>query len=429
MSSWEIGDLRRMCAAGLMAAAGFTGILPGLCACAAREDTKAFAETAVASAEDTAAPAETARPVIRISTGTGADFSDASEDGTADAADAGSAGSSETAASGSDAAAEGTGAAEDSREALLTFVGDCTLGGDPTIGSGELFSSLYAKYGPDYFFQNVRDVFSADDLTMINLEGTFTRADTRADKKYCFRADPACVDVLTGSSVELCNLANNHSRDYGEKSYEDTVNTLDGAGIRWVRDEDVCLVELGGVKVGIAGVYELPRLTGADSIVQADIAKLKEQGAEYICVEFHWGIEGEDIPDQNQVALAHSAIDGGADLVVGAHPHVLQGIEIYQGRPIVYSMGNFCFGGNLNPKDKDTMIYQLRVRLDSSGQIASQMENVIPCRLSSSEKKNDMQPVILTGDEAERVLQKIQERSDLLAKTYGTEADRIGTSE
>lgn len=410
-----IGSFRKICAAGFLAAAGILMALPGLGACAGAGD--AAAVTASAGAAETTAAAETTRPVIRISSETGRSFASPAGAG-ADTASEGSASSADAPVGSAGAAGAGSDTA--SREVLLTFVGDCTLGGDPTIGSGELFSSLYTRYGPDYFFRNVWDVFAADDLTMINLEGTFTREETRADKKYCFRADPSCVDVLTGSSVELCNLANNHSRDYGPKSYRDTVNALDGAGIRWVRDEDVCLVEAGGVKVGIAGIYELPRHMDADSIVQEDIKKLREQGAELVCVEFHWGIEGEDVPDRNQVALAHSAIEGGADLVVGAHPHVLQGMEIYRGKPVVYSMGNFCFGGNRNPKDKDTMIYQLRVRLDGSGQVVSQMENVIPCRISSSGKSNDMQPVILTGDEAERVLRKIRERSDLLAKTYGT---------
>lgn len=313
-------------------------------------------------------------------------------------------------------------------EFLLSFVGDCTLGTDVKFG-GRQFPSYYNEYGPDYFLTGVRSVFTEDDITVINLEGTLTNSTARANKTYAFRGDPSYTAILTGSSVEACNFANNHNHDYGSRSFTDTTAALDAAGVKWACDGDTCMIDANGVKVGLAGIYELGSLMGCDSLVKNDIAQLKAQGAEYICVEFHWGIERDAVPDQYQVRLAHNAIDYGADLVVGAHPHVLQGIESYKGRKIVYSMGNFCFGGNSNPSDKDTMVYRMDVVMntnaDGTHTLGAEQGSVIPCRLSSVTSYNNYQPCVVTGQEAARVVSKIQDRSNRLAARYGVTADQI----
>ena len=311
----------------------------------------------------------------------------------------------------------------------LSFVGDCTLGTDVNFG-GVRFTDYYAKYGPDYFLTGVRSFFETDDLTVVNLEGTLTTSKSRANKTFAFKGDPSYTKILTGSGVEACNFANNHNRDYGNQSFTDTTNALDRAGIAWVCDDNVRILDVKGVKVGLAGIYELAALTGCDSLVKKDIETLKAQGADVICVEFHWGIEGDSVPDKNQVTLAHNAINYGADLVVGSHPHVLQGIETYKGKQIVYSMGNFCFGGNSNPKDKDTMLYQMNFQLsapDAAGHrtITATAENVIPCRLSSVTSSYNDPPTTVTGSEARRVIAKIQQRSDAAAAKYHTTADTI----
>ncbi len=306
----------------------------------------------------------------------------------------------------------------------VSFTGDCTLGTDENFDYDTSFNAYYDSYGPDYFLKQVKSVFEADDLTVVNMEGTFTHSDERADKTFAFKADPDYVKILTSASVEAANLANNHSHDYGDQSYEDTKETLQNAGISYFGNGNLAVMDVKGVKVGLSGVYELAELTGCEEDMQNDIAKLKEQGAEVIIVEFHWGIEKESIPDENQTYLAHAAIDAGADLVVGAHPHVLQGIEMYQNKPIVYSMGNFCFGGNKNPSDKDTMIYQQTFTVAGNEVTESSMK-ILPCSLSSDSDYNTYQPVLLEGDEAERVLEKLQSRSNGIAETYGYEAAKI----
>ena len=134
-----------------------------------------------------------------------------------------------------------------------------------------------------------------------------------------------------------------------------------------------------------------------------------------VIVSFHWGTEKATYPDEIQKTLAHIAVDNGADIVVGHHPHVLQGIEEYNGKNIVYSLGNFCFGGNRNPLDKDTMIFQQTFTFENGELVQDNVKNIIPCSLSSVKEYNDYQPTILEGSESERVLQKIQELSSGLS--------------
>lgn len=131
-----------------------------------------------------------------------------------------------------------------------------------------------------------------------------------------------------------------------------------------------------------------------------------------IITVFHWGSERETVPDSNQIALAHAAVNYGADLVVGHHPHVLQGIEEYRGKYIVYSLANFCFGGNSAPSDMDTMIFQQTFTIRNGEVLADENINIIPCSISSASGYNNYQPTPAEGSEAERILQKIESLSE-----------------
>lgn len=293
----------------------------------------------------------------------------------------------------------------------VSSMGDCTLGTDENFNPSTSFNAYYNAQGPDYFFKNVRSILEEDDLSIINLEGTFTDSDQRQEKTFAFKADPEYVSILTGSSIEAANLANNHSRDYGEESYTDTVETLEQAGIASFGYDQVDILEVNGVKVGLTGIYELAEHLDKQEEVRTNIAALKEAGAQVIIVNFHWGIEKEYLPNDTQKTLAHLAIDEGADLVIGHHPHVLQGIERYKGKYIAYSLGNFSFGGNSNPSDKDTMIFQQTFTVQDGKVEVNDDINVIPCSLSSASGYNDYCPTPLEGSEKERVLEKLNEYS------------------
>lgn len=297
----------------------------------------------------------------------------------------------------------------------VSMVGDCTLGTDVNFDQSTSFDAFYQmKNDPGYFFQNVKDIFNADDLTVANMEGTLTTSNDRQQKTFAFKGNPSYTEILTQGGVEATNLANNHSHDYGDQSYEDTIQYLEAAGITTFGYDRTAVMDVKGIKVGLIGIYELKDGLGRQQQVIDTIQEVKDQGAQVIIVSFHWGTEKSNIPDDIQKTLAHLAVDQGADLVVGHHPHVLQGIEKYQGKNIVYSLGNFCFGGNKNPSDKDTMIFQQTFTVENGELVEDDVTNIIPCSLSSESGYNNYQPMVLEGSEKERVLQKIEEFSAAL---------------
>lgn len=245
-----------------------------------------------------------------------------------------------------EASADESGSAQESADAgpvtfTMSFVGDCTLGTDEYFGTSGRVPEYYENYGADYFFENVRSVFEADDITVVNMEGVLTEETTRKEnEEYCFKGDPEYVAILSGSSVEAANLANNHSYDYGEQSYLDTIEILEEAGISHFGFEDVAILDVQGVSVGLVGIFEVDASEDDDVAAWAKegIETAQEAGADIVVVSFHWGIETDSVPESKQIELAHQAIDDGADLVIGHHPHVLQGIEYYNGKVIAYSL-------------------------------------------------------------------------------------------
>ena len=304
----------------------------------------------------------------------------------------------------------------------LSVVGDCTLGTDETFDYDTSLNAYYENYGADYFLQNVKDIFSTDDLSIANFEGTLTDSDEREDKTFAFKAPASYASILTGGSVEAVNTANNHSHDYGDQSFDDTLAALDDAGIVHFGYDETAVMDVKGIKVGLVGIYELNDHLEREQQLKDNIAKAKADGAQLIVVIFHWGNETETVPDSNQTTLGRIAIDEGADLVCGHHPHVLQGIETYKGRNIVYSLGNFCFGGNSSPSDMDTMIYQQTFTIDADGVKKDNVTNIIPCSISSAayDGYNNYQPTPAEGDEATRILGKINERSSWISTAEGS---------
>ena len=197
---------------------------------------------------------------------------------------------------------------------------------------------------------------------------------------------------------------------------------MDDAGIVHFGYDETAVMDVKGIKVGLVGIYELYDHLEREQQLKDNIAKVKADGAQLIVVIFHWGNETETVPDSNQTTLGRIAIDEGADLVCGHHPHVLQGIETYKGKNIVYSLGNFCFGGNSSPSDMDTMIYQQTFTIDADGVKKDNVTNIIPCSISSAayDGYNNYQPTPAEGDEATRILGKINERSSWISTAEGS---------
>ncbi len=301
---------------------------------------------------------------------------------------------------------------------VITCAGDCTLGTDAAFGGITLPVELDDQGGDmGYFLRNVNAYFASDDLTVVNLEGTLTDRGNRQDKTYAFRGDPSYVQILTQGSVEAVTLANNHSRDYGEISMTDTQKHLDNAGIHWVEGLHTKVLDVSGVKVGLIGLNGLN--SAATNQLSKAMEQVKAEQADIIMLQVHWGIESEYLPTRMQRDLAHQAIDLGADMVIGHHPHVLQGLEEYKGRMIVYSLGNFCFGGNQNPRDKDTMVYRQTFTMKDGEILDWTNYQVIPCLITSTPERNNYQPTPASGEEKKRISEKIQEISFTEVKFLG----------
>ena len=296
----------------------------------------------------------------------------------------------------------------------VSVVGDCTLGTDEAFDYSTSLNAYFDNYGSSYFLQNVKPIFSADDLTIANFEGTLTESDAREDKTFAFKAPASFAKILTDGNVEAVTTANNHSHDYGEQGFTDTLNALEAEGITHFGYDETAVMNIKGIKVGLVGIYELKDHLERTQQVKDNIAKVKAEGAQLVIVIFHWGNEKEEVPDSNQMTLGRLAIDEGADLVCGHHPHVLQGIETYKGKNIVYSLGNFCFGGNSAPSDMDSMIFQQTFTITENGVQADNITNIIPCSISSEYGYNNYQPTPAEGEEAQRIQNKIEERSAMI---------------
>jgi poly-gamma-glutamate capsule biosynthesis protein CapA/YwtB (metallophosphatase superfamily) len=278
----------------------------------------------------------------------------------------------------------------------MTFGGDFTIGDNVQVSGKSIFEKELDQQGRDlnFVFRNVRDILSADDLTVLNFEGTLTTASRnryRTGNDYLFRADPSYVSMLPDNSVEFVTLENNHVMDMGEEGLAETRRVLTDAGVNHSSDGEPGLFTLYGAKVGILayqtfdGAYD--RLF---TQVPEDIAALKAQGADIVICAFHWGAEKDYYPNSNQQKLAKIAIDGGADLVVGHHSHRINPIEEYKGKYIVYSLANFSFAGNTKPDDMSTILFQIRFRLKDGEVTTPDGFIIIPARISSNASYNDL---------------------------------------
>ncbi len=298
------------------------------------------------------------------------------------------------------------------RDITISFAGDCTIGYDENSSYTNSFPSVLEKqmnnYG--YFFSKVKPIFENDDLTLVNLETTFTTKVKKANKKFRFKGHPSYVNILKEGSIEMVNISNNHIYDYLHEGFLETINTLKKANILYSGEGyiEYCTVN----DITIASIGYRGWSTSIKPHLSKDIKDAKEK-ADIIIVSFHWGNEHTYYPNQTQISLGRFAVDEGADVVVGHHPHVVQGIEKYKEKYIVYSLGNFSFGGNKNPTDKDTFIFQNQFTLIDK-KIVKSKRNIIPCSLSSVKHINNYQPNILNDNEKERVLKRIYKYSHSL---------------
>lgn len=293
----------------------------------------------------------------------------------------------------------------------ITAAGDCTLGAVHTHSYEGSFHAYYDAYGETYFFEKVKHVFENDDFTIVNLECVLTDSTARVEKTFNLKGKEEYTKIMTSSSVEGCSLGNNHTRDYGQESLTDTQAALDAAGIVYAYNDIVSYYTTeDGVVIGIVSSSVLAS-TKSNKQYLLDGVKEARESADLVIACCHWGIEGDHYANAEQQSLGHQLIDAGADLVIGHHPHVLQGVEEYNGKIILYSLGNFSFGGNKNPSDKNTAMYQQTFTFVGGNLKTDVDAKIIPCRLSGHSGYNDFQPMIAQGELAASILAKMNQYS------------------
>lgn len=307
----------------------------------------------------------------------------------------------------------------------LTFVGDCTFGmiNDYNYSNG-FISLCEASNSPTYPFDRVKQYFENDDLTVINFEGTLTTATKEGDKQWHFKGPKDLAYILPKSSVEVAVLSNNHAPfDYLQQGLDDTKQALSDASVGLTYQNAPYVKTIKGIQVVIIGDSSIigENTTSTSGVADKVLAQIKEYKTsnDIVVVDMHWGNELDTQPSEWQVTTAHQFIDAGADLVLGQHPHVVQGIEKYKGKYIAYSLGNFAFGGCYSTSNPQTFIFKADFSV-SKQNVTSEI-NIIPCYMTSSNEYkspniiyNNFQPMPLVGKEADDVKNLVLQRSTLV---------------
>ncbi len=309
-------------------------------------------------------------------------------------------------------------AATGGQELTIVCAGDVLLGGS--------MLPVIEERGVQFPFEGTAELLRAADIAICNLEAPFGRGGEPFDKEFTFRVPPRCVEGLTYAGFDLVSLANNHIMDYGVGPLKETLSLLDdqgighsGAGLNIEEARRPAIIERDGFRVALLSYSNtLPRdfyageekpgtAPGYERYLRRDIPDVKQK-VDFLIVSFHWGGELRDHPLSYQRRLGRLAVNLGADLVIGHHPHIFQGIEVHKLGIIAYSLGNFAFGSSSSMASG----VLLRLRLSREG---TRSADVIPLCV-----RNDLaryQPKVLRGAEAELELNKVRD----LSLALGTE--------
>ena len=308
------------------------------------------------------------------------------------------------------------------KSVLMTFAGDCTLGGEGTVSkTEESFDAFAEKYGYDYFFANFRELFENDDITVVNLEGVLSDSAfmEKKGKTFRFRGKTDYAKILTGSSVEAVSIANNHIMDFNAQGAENTRRALDENGVSWFWNETYYVFEHDGIRVAFFGL-EHSKFYALGSWLTRTFRELKHSGGvSAIVVYVHTGIEYKGEHENRAAVMAQDLVGMGADLVLLSHPHVLQGMDIIDNRTVFYSMGNFVFGGNSAIRYEKyhvvkevsslySMAVQVKMSFANDGQYLGQRVVVYPAYISDDPNINHYQPRRVNAQEAKPVREAIQ---------------------
>jgi poly-gamma-glutamate capsule biosynthesis protein CapA/YwtB (metallophosphatase superfamily) len=297
----------------------------------------------------------------------------------------------------------------DSGKVSILAVGDVMVGGS--------MAHWINDSGPDYPFANTSSLIRQADIAICNLEAPYGTKGKPFNKRFTFLVPPRFAAGLKQAGFDAVAMANNHMMDYGPEPLKVTLALLDsfglvhsGAGMNLAEARKPAIVERNGVKVAFlsysrvhplqfwAAAKKAGTAPALEKLVAQDIKRARDL-ADLVVVSFHWGAELMETPKKYQKDLAHLCIDRGADLVLGHHPHILQGLEIYKGKLIAYSLGNFAFGSRSR---KCTESVMLKATMDSNR--IKRME-LIP--LCVDNNKVFFQPTVMTGQPGYNILKNL----------------------
>ena len=288
---------------------------------------------------------------------------------------------------------------------VMHFTGDVLIAENLDANRAGGFNEYVNRESADYFLKNAAPYFLNDDFTVVNLENVLSDRPLSPAAKtppaYWFKSRTANTEILTVSGVECVSIANNHTRDYGLEGFSDTAAALENAGIEYGTEEKTVYFEKNGFKIALICSCMWNR-DWANRIIKRVIEA--EGQSDFQIVFFHGGKEAEHTPEPWKIDACHALIDNGAEIVVGAHPHVLQRTESYNGGKIIYSLGNFCFGGNRFPENR-TAMYRLTITVNSDNNSFSHNSAIIPFYVYSGSANNYQPDVIRDADEAQKVLE------------------------
>ena len=285
---------------------------------------------------------------------------------------------------------------------VISFAGDVMLASLKNETTASNFNAYANRYEPSYFLQNVRDLFQADDFTVVNLENVLTDRQLTEkvkdhDPAYWYRSRTANTEILTSSGVEAVSLANNHTGDYGPEGTRDTIRAVEKAGLLYGNNGKTFYYEKNGFRIAVI-CHGLWNEGQAGEIVRR--IHEAEKDSDFQIVFYHGGKEKVHAPEDWRRRASRRLADEGADLVIGSHPHVLQPRETYEGTDIVYSLGNFCYGGSKYPENR-TIIYQLKLHVNGEGELESRAGEIVPCYVYTGDAGNNYCPGVI-GDEETR---------------------------
>lgn len=301
----------------------------------------------------------------------------------------------------------------------LSFVGDCLCATDARTSYANCFEEVAERENPEYFLKKVSNYFLNDDFTVADCENVYSDSTnlTMSDKgqiadpdieAYWFKTSAKNARILSVGGIDMVSIENNHINDYGQQGHADTQKALDDAGVKWGEEGKIVYYKKNGFKIGVICVsmyYE-----GAVESIKTYIDKASKK-SDYQIIYFHGGTEAVHKPETWKVNACHSLIDAGADLVIGDHPHVLQPMEEYNGKVIIYSLGNFIFGGNRHPENR-TIIYQHTLTIDNEGTLLKEKSKIIPCYVYTGDMNNWQPAVIKDKATKQKVLDFMKGKTD-----------------